>query len=99
MRCGPRWVAFPSGSRTVFYLRRVLPQSYFDGLEGAPEAPAEVVYFPVSAFGHSPTKLPDGRMAPDPKKLHPMFVELPMIWALSRIVPGMIPTINNPTET
>ena len=41
MRCGPRWVAFPSGSRTGFYLRRVLPQSYFDGLEDAPEAPAE----------------------------------------------------------
>ena len=41
MRCGPRWVAFPSGSRTVFYLRRVLPQSYFDGLEDAPAATAE----------------------------------------------------------
>ena len=53
----------------------------------------DVVFFPVSSFGHSPLKLPDGRIAPDPSKLNPQGVDIPMIWALSRIVPGLIPTL------
>ena len=53
----------------------------------------EVVFFPVSAFGHTPLKLPDGRIAPDPNKLNPLGVDVPIIWALSRVVPGLIPVL------
>ena len=53
----------------------------------------KVVFFPVSSFGHSPLKLPDGRIAPDPNKLNPQGVDTPMIWALSQIMPGLIPVL------
>ncbi|MFQ3670336.1 MAG: hypothetical protein SNJ84_02635, partial [Verrucomicrobiia bacterium] len=46
---------------------------------------AEVIYFPVSAFGHSPLMLEDGRLAPDPTRLKPEGVADPVLWALSRL--------------
>lgn len=51
----------------------------------------DVMYFPVSAFGHTPLKLPDGRIAPDPLQLRPQYVEVPVIWALAQTIPGLIP--------
>lgn len=53
----------------------------------------EVVYFPVSSLGHSPLKLEDGRIAPDPAKLNPQFVEIPILWAFSREPELLIPTV------
>jgi hypothetical protein len=47
----------------------------------------EVVYFPVSSFGHSPITLEDGRLAPDLARLKPDNIEVPVLWALSRL-PG-----------
>jgi len=51
----------------------------------------DVVYFAASAFGHSPKELADGRFGPDPKSIQPMFVEIPVLWALTRVQPGLIP--------
>lgn len=48
---------------------------------------AEVRYFPVSALGHSPLVLPDGRLAPDPERVQPQGVADPILWVLSRL-PG-----------
>jgi hypothetical protein len=42
-----------------------------------------VLYFPVSAFGHSPTELPGGSFAPDPMQINPYLIEIPTLWALS----------------
>ncbi|GAB4239129.1 MAG: hypothetical protein OHK005_00290 [Candidatus Methylacidiphilales bacterium] len=47
----------------------------------------EVVYFPVSSFGHSPLVLEDGQLAPDPGRLKPQGVGDPVLWALGRL-PG-----------
>jgi hypothetical protein len=55
----------------------------------------EVVYFPISSLGHSPLKLEDGRIAPDPSLLKPQFVEIPLLWAFSREPELLIPTVPN----
>jgi hypothetical protein len=53
-----------------------------------------VRYFPVSAFGHSPTTYKNGDqefIAPDPDKLDPVMVEVPTLWAISQVEPDLIP--------
>ncbi len=39
-----------------------------------------VVFFPVSSFGHSPVKIGPGDYAPDPRQLKPFMVEIPALW-------------------
>jgi hypothetical protein len=43
----------------------------------------QVMYFPVSAFGHSPTVMPSGALAPNPSEIAPFMVEVPALWALA----------------
>ena len=31
------------------------------------------------------------RIGPDPQKINPMYVEIPTLWALSRVRPGLVP--------
>jgi hypothetical protein len=58
----------------------------------------KVTYFAVSAFGHSPVRLPDGNLAPDPNLLRPINIEQPILWALTETLPGLIPLWNHDTE-
>ena len=53
----------------------------------------EVRYFPVSAFGHKAmrAKEDDSKIGPDPNRLQPFHVEVPVIWALSRLSENLIP--------
>jgi hypothetical protein len=51
-----------------------------------------VMFFPVSSFGHSPVRLGPGEYVPDPRKLKPFQVEMPMLWILSCIEPALVPT-------
>jgi hypothetical protein len=51
-----------------------------------------VVYFPVSAFGHTPVKVEQGYYVPDPRRLRPFQVETPMLWLLSQIAPELVPS-------
>jgi hypothetical protein len=51
----------------------------------------EVLYFPVSSFGHAPVKIGPGDYVPDPRRLSPYMVEVPVLWLLSRIAPGLVP--------
>ena len=51
-----------------------------------------VLYFPVSSFGHPPVKIGDGAYVPDPRQLEPVLVEVPLLWLLSRIRPDMVPS-------
>jgi hypothetical protein len=57
----------------------------------------QVRYFAVSAFGHSPTRLTSGPaaglLAPDPARLAPLQLEIPTLWALSRLVPNLVPPV------
>lgn len=56
----------------------------------------QVKYFPVSSFGCSPEVL--GRdangvpiLGPDPSKIEPILVEIPVLWLLSKIEPHLVP--------
>lgn len=51
-----------------------------------------VRYFPVSSFGHAPVRIGPGEYVPDPRRLKPLLVEIPPLWILSRINPGLVPT-------
>ncbi|MFP6855053.1 MAG: hypothetical protein VB980_04660, partial [Opitutales bacterium] len=54
----------------------------------------KVRFFPVSAFGHSPSTFKHGEqefIAPDPDKIDPIMIEVPTIWVLSEIVPDLVP--------
>lgn len=57
---------------------------------------SEVRYFAISPLGASPVEFTDSRgvkmIGPDPAKLAPMFVEIPTLWVLSRVAPGLIPS-------
>lgn len=48
-----------------------------------------VMYFPASSFGHTPLKLGPGEYVPDPLKLRPLHVEIPLLWILSKICPAL----------
>ncbi len=54
---------------------------------------SEVCYFATSSFGHAPVKVAGGtQYAPDPSRLKPFHVEIPILWALARYVPELVPT-------
>jgi hypothetical protein len=64
---------------------------------------SDVMYFPASSFGCSPEivrdaegnpKFENGRpvLGPDPSKISPILVDVPLLWLLSRVEPGIVPT-------
>ncbi len=48
-----------------------------------------VAFFAVSSFGHTPVKIGPGEYVPDPSKLQPVFVEVPLLWILSHVCPAL----------
>lgn len=58
---------------------------------------SNVMFFAASSFGHTPVKLKIGAenaYVPDPARLRPVNVELPLLWILSRICPNLFTTKN-----
>jgi hypothetical protein len=59
---------------------------------------SDVRYFPVSPLGHSPVKFTDStgaeKLGPDPMQLNPLFMEIPSLWALSKVAPSLVPTFS-----
>lgn len=57
----------------------------------------EVVYFPISALGHSPAYFKDEhgteKLGPVPGKIKPVHVEAPMLWLLHRLYPDVFPAV------
>ena len=57
---------------------------------------SEVMFFAASPLGCSPVEFTDARGAkmigPDPKLLNPQYVEIPTLWVLSRVAPGLVPS-------
>jgi hypothetical protein len=57
---------------------------------------SEVMYFAASPLGCSPVSFTDTRgvtmIGPDPAKLNPQQTEIPTLWVLSRIAPGIVPS-------
>ena len=52
----------------------------------------QALFFPVSSFGHAPVKVGPGDFVPDARRLQPYQVEVPLLWILSRIAPGLVPS-------
>jgi hypothetical protein len=48
-----------------------------------------VMFFAASSFGHTPLKIGPGEYVPDPARLEPTFVEVPVLWILSQICPAL----------
>jgi DNA-directed RNA polymerase subunit RPC12/RpoP len=49
---------------------------------------SNVMFFAASAFGHTPIKIGPGEYVPDPARLEPVFVEVPLLWILSQVCPA-----------
>lgn len=48
-----------------------------------------VKFFAASAFGQAPAKTGPGEYVPDPAKLQPQQVEIPLLWILTQTCPGL----------
>lgn len=58
-----------------------------------------VMYFPVSSFGCSPDVIGEDHghpiLSPDPNKISPILVEIPILWILSQVNRDLIPTLGD----
>lgn len=61
-------------------------------LANAEALSTDVMFFAASSFGHTPLRIGPGEYVPDPSKLQPVQVEMPLLWILSRICPSLITT-------
>jgi len=52
-----------------------------------------VLFFAASSFGHAPIKIGPSEYVPDPARLEPVFVEVPLLWILSQLRPGLLAPI------
>jgi len=50
---------------------------------------SNLMFFAASSFGHTPIKIGPGEYVPDPAKLQPSYIEVPLLWILSQICPGL----------
>lgn len=71
-------------------LRTILMDTCPGVVASAESLSSNVCYFPVSTFGHTPVKV-DAGYSPDPRKLRPFQVEIPVTWILSELIPGLVP--------
>jgi hypothetical protein len=69
-------------------MKRISPQI----VANAESISRRVLFFPVSSFGHAPVKLGPGDFVPDPRQLRPFHVDVPILWLLSCIEPGLVPS-------
>ncbi len=67
-------------------------------LANAEALSTNVMFFAASSFGHTPLKIGPGEYVPDPSKLQPVNVEVPLLWILSQICPPLIATRNAATS-
>jgi hypothetical protein len=51
---------------------------------------SNVMFFYASSFGHTPLKIGPSEYVPDPAKLRPVHVEVPLLWILSQICPSLV---------
>ena len=49
-----------------------------------------VMFFYASSFGHTPLKIGPSEYVPDPARLQPVHVEVPLLWILSQISPSLL---------
>lgn len=52
---------------------------------------SNVMFFAASSFGHTPLRTGPGEFVPDPAKLRPVQIEVPLLWILTQISSSLIP--------
>lgn len=77
------------------YVRQLLVELCPSIVANAESISHNVRYFAISSLGHSPVALPDGRLAPIPSKIYPLFVDVPTLWMLALLKPDLIPICTN----
>ena len=76
-------------------LREFLVEHCPDIVGAAESISSNLRYFPVSTFGSHAVQLKDKgvEFAPDPSQINPKFIEIPTVWALTQVAPGLVPII------
>ncbi|HTI99931.1 MAG TPA: hypothetical protein VL527_13705 [Dongiaceae bacterium] len=75
-------------------LHRVCPSV----VANAESLSANVMFFAASSFGHTPLKIGPGEYVPDPARLRPQHVEVPLLWILAQVCPTLIPVRPEPNN-
>lgn len=70
-------------------LRGLLRETCPNIVSAAESISKTVRFFAASSFGHTPVKIDADRIAPDPTRLRPEAVDLPLIWLLTQIQPDL----------
>jgi hypothetical protein len=73
-------------------VRELMHQLCPQVIANAESLSTNVMFFAASAFGHTPLKIGPGEYVPDPARLQPVHVEVPLLWILSQIAPNLIAT-------
>lgn len=77
--------------RVSVKVRRLLMDLTPEVVSIAEDFSEDVVYIPVSAFGHSPEKYPDkAGLLIKPKDIHPRWVTIPLLYSYARWATGLI---------
>jgi hypothetical protein len=107
-KAGEPWVARDGiASLDVEQIERRSRQARALMLQACPELVAtaedfaqEVLYVPASALGQSPERvLPDrGPPAIRPCDIRPTWVTVPLLYSMSRWMPGLVPTLRRPAR-
>jgi hypothetical protein len=66
-------------------LRALLRETCPNIVSAAESISRTVRFFAASSFGHTPVKIDADHIAPDPKRLSPESVDLPLIWLLAKM--------------
>ena len=90
------WLDFTALEHNSKRIRSLLMDICPSVVGNAESLSKDVLYFPVSSFGHTPIKTPvaGGRLTvalPEPTLLKPIFVEVPVLWLLSKFCPQFVP--------
>ena len=101
-RLSDPWVCHPSKKFSVLKVETILQvsekirqllQTHSPSIVATAESfvdPKKVIYMPASATGGAPTVMPSGRLAHISGTLKPMWVETPLLYVLSKFVPGLV---------
>lgn len=77
------------------HVRELLRRHAPEVVSAAEGFASQVIYIPVSALGSAPQIDPrTGALCVQPRNIRPMWVEIPMAYALSRWAGGLIPFVN-----
>jgi hypothetical protein len=91
---GPAGLDLEAIDRNSSRVRALLAETCPGLVACAESLAADLRFFAVTSFGHSPVVIPDGpnrgRIAPDPRRLAPRQVEAPLYWLIHRSCPGIL---------